>query len=273
MHEEAGMMAAESVGAESPAESPGKGATAQMNNAIDLHPAIIAIDGPAASGKSTVAEQLAQRLNFLYFDTGVMYRAVTWAVLQQGIEPNQEETVGEIAERIQIDIAPAGAEAADGRQSTVLVDGQDVTWQIRAPEIDQNVSAVSANPAVRRALTVQQRRIAQQYGTGRAEKPGVVMVGRDIGTVVLPDAPLKIYLDASQAERARRRHSEQQERGKTVAYEQVLADMQRRDQLDSQRALAPLRPADDALVLDTTDLSIEQVVARILELAGKKREN
>lgn len=243
-----------------------------MNTVSQLHPAIIAIDGPAASGKSTVADLLAQRLNFLYFDTGVMYRAVTWAVLQNALDPNQDEAVGAMAERTQIDVAPPGVDAQDGRQCTVLVGGQDITWQIRAPEIDQNVSTVSANPAVRQALTVQQRRIAQQYGTGRAEKPGVVMVGRDIGTVVLPDAPLKIYLDASQAERARRRFCEQKARGKSVEYAQVLEDMQRRDQLDSGRAVAPLRPAADAIVIDTTDLAIEQVVDRILELAAQETD-
>lgn len=233
-----------------------------------LQPAIIAIDGPAASGKSTVGDLLAARLDYLYFDTGIMYRAITWAVLYEGADPADEDAVGEVAGRVQIDIEPPANDCQDGRQCTVLVAGQDATWQIRTPRVDQNVSAVAANGAVRRALTKQQRRIAQQYGSGREEKRGIVMVGRDIGTVVVPDAPLKIYLSASDVERARRRYNEQLERGKEVALEQVLADIRRRDQFDSQRALAPLRPAEDAVVIDTTNLSAKAVVEKILEMMG-----
>lgn len=231
-----------------------------------LSPAVIAIDGPAASGKSTVGDQLAARLDFLYFDTGIMYRAVTWAVLREEIDPEQQAAVGEVAERVQIDIEPPAADAHDGRQCTVRIEGEDITWQIRTPRVDQNVSAVAANGAVRNALTEQQRRIAQEYSAGKGEKRGIVMVGRDIGTVVIPHAPLKVYLDASDEERARRRYSEQLERGKDADLSQVLADMRRRDQLDSQRDLAPLRPADDAVVIDTTNLSAEAVVDKIVEL-------
>ena len=232
---------------------------------------VIAIDGPAASGKSTVGYRLAQRLNYLYFDTGAMYRAVTWAALQRGLDLHDQEAIGELARRLHIQVrAPTPAEE-DGRQATVLVDGQDVTWAIRTPEVDQNVSVVAANPRVREALSAQQRRIGRQYGEGRGDKPGVVMVGRDIGTVVLPDAPLKIYLDAPVEERARRRYQELRQRGKEVSYEQVLADMRRRDKLDSERAIAPLRVAEDAVVLNTAGLSVDEVVERIYRMATEGR--
>ncbi len=235
---------------------------------------VIAIDGPAASGKSTVGYRLAQRLNYLYFDTGAMYRAVTWAALQQGLDLHDQEAIGELARRLHIEVRAPTPEEEDGRQATVLVDGQDVTWAIRTPEVDQHVSVVAANPLVRQALSAQQRRIGRQYGEGRGDKPGVVMVGRDIGTVVLPDAPLKIYLDAPVEERARRRYQELRERGKAVRYEQVLADMRRRDRLDSERAIAPLRVAEDAVVLDTAGLSVKQVVDRIyrLDMEGRPGE-
>ncbi len=232
---------------------------------------VIAIDGPAASGKSTVGYRLAQRLNYLYFDTGAMYRAVTWAALQQGLDLHDQEAIGELARRLHIEVRAPTPEEEDGRQATVLVDGQDVTWAIRTPEVDQHVSVVAANPLVRQALSAQQRRIGRQYGEGRGDKPGVVMVGRDIGTVVLPDAPLKIYLDAPVEERARRRYQELRERGKAVRYEQVLADMRRRDRLDSERAIAPLRVAEDAVVLNTAGLSVKQVVDRIYRLAMEGR--
>jgi cytidylate kinase len=228
---------------------------------------IIAIDGPAASGKSTVGYLLARRLNYLYFDTGVMYRAVTLAALQQHVDLQDQKAVGELARRLRIEVRAPSPTQEDGRQATVLLDGTDVTWAIRATEVDQNVSVVAANPQVRTALSTQQRRIGHQYGSGLGDKPGVVMVGRDIGTIVLPDAPLKIFLDAPVEERARRRHSELLARGKDVPFEQVLADMRRRDRLDSERAVAPLRVADDAIVLDTTGLSIDEVVDRIYALA------
>jgi cytidylate kinase len=216
-----------------------------------LKPSTIAIDGPAASGKSTIAELVAQRLNYLYFDTGVMYRAVTLAALEQGISIQDEAAVTALAERVCIDVTPPTID--DGRQYTVLADGVDVTWTIRTPEVNANVSAVSAYAGVRRALVAQQRRVA----AGKA----VVMVGRDIGTVVLPDADLKIYIDASVEERAKRRWKEVQARGQEAEYEAVLASMRRRDEIDSTREVSPLRAAEDACILDTTDLSIEEVLA------------
>ena len=217
---------------------------------------VIAIDGPAASGKSTVGEAVASRLGYLYFDTGAMYRAVTWLALERGVPVADEAQVTALAQAAEIDVLPPVQE--DGRQYTVLVDGEDVTWAIREPEVAGNVSQVSAYPGVRAALVAQQRRLASR---GR-----IVMVGRDIGTVVLPDAPLKIYLDASDQERARRRWQEEQARGGVRPYDAVLAEVRRRDEIDSTRQVAPLRPADDAVLLDSTHMTIEQVVEQVLRL-------
>lgn len=221
----------------------------------------IAIDGPAASGKSTLAERLAERLGYLYLDTGAMYRAVTLAALRTGIPVEDEQAVTALARTIALDIRPPTV--ADGRQYDVLLDGEDVTWAIRTEEVDAHVSQVSMYPGVREAMGRRQREIG---GRGR-----VVMAGRDIGTVILPQADLKIYLDASVDERARRRQQELAARGEERPYAEVLEAMRERDRLDSTRALAPLRPALDAAVLDTTGLTIDQVVARALELArGRK---
>lgn len=222
-----------------------------------MKPSTIAIDGPAASGKSTIGELLAQRLSYLYLDTGAMYRAVTWVALEQGIDIADEQAITALAERVEINITRPTVD--DGRQYTVYADGQDVTWQIRRPEVDANVSPVSAYPGVRQALTEQQRRIGRR---GR-----IVMMGRDIGTVVLPKADLKIYLEATVEERAHRRHREILDRGEESDYGEVLASMRRRDEIDSQREAAPLRPADDAIIIDTTDLSIAEVLDKVEELA------
>ena len=227
----------------------------------------IAIDGPAASGKSTIGALLAQALGYVYFDTGVMYRAVTWVALKRGIPIADEAAVTRLAETLPIEVVKPTLD--DGRQYTVYAGGEDVTWEIRRPETNQNVSPVSAYAGVRRALVAQQRRIGQ--------RGAIVMVGRDIGTVVLPEAELKIYLDADVAERARRRYREVIERqtGKMPQvidaddpeYAQTHADLIRRDRIDSSREVAPLRAAEDAIVIDTSDLSVEQVVARVLALA------
>ena len=223
--------------------------------------ATIAIDGPAASGKSTVGELLARSLGYLYFDTGVMYRAVTWAALSRNISTGDEAAVTELAERLRIDVTPPTV--GDGRQYTVLADGVDITWDIRTPEVNADVSQVSTYPGVRRAMVVQQRRVAI--------KGPVVMVGRDIGTVVLPDADLKFYLDASVEERARRRWQEEWARGEETDYEPVLASMRRRDDIDSHRKVSPLRVAADAVVLDTTGLSIDEVFAETQRLLEEQR--
>jgi CMP/dCMP kinase len=220
----------------------------------------IAIDGPAASGKSTLGKKLADALGYIFFDTGVMYRAVTWLALQRQVSVSDETAVTKLAESAEIDItAPS---KADGRSSDILADREDITWEIRRADVDQNVSQVSAYAGVRRALSAKQRRIGQ--------RGGVVMVGRDIGTVVLPEAPLKIYLDASVEERARRRTREIAGRGESADYEQILADLRRRDQIDSTRAVAPLRPADDAIILDSDNLDADQVLERVRTILNQK---
>lgn len=229
-------------------------------------PGVIAIDGPAASGKSTVGFAVAGLLNYLFFDTGAMYRVVTWAALHRSVDVHDADAVGLLAETLEISILPVG-NAQDGRHLTVLVDGRDVTWAVRSPQVDQNVSAVAAMPRVRTALSQHQRQIGGQYAQGHAGMDGIVMVGRDIGTVVLPDAPLKIYLDAPVAERAQRRFLELQKRGKSTSFAQVLANMQERDRIDSQRAIAPLRPAEDAHIISTTGLGVQEIVERIVALA------
>ncbi len=234
-------------------------------------PGVIAIDGPAASGKSTVGFVVAGLLNYLFFDTGAMYRVVTWACLDRGVDLHNADTVGHLAETIDIAILPSG-DAQDGRHLTVLVDDQDVTWAVRAPEVDQKVSTVAAIPRVRAALSQHQRQVGGQYAQGHAGMNGIVMVGRDIGTVVLPDAPLKIYLDAPVVERAQRRFLELEKRGKSPSFAQVLADMQERDRIDSQRAIAPLRPAPDAHIISTAGLGVQEIVERIVALANVNSE-
>ncbi len=220
------------------------------------YPQIIAIDGPAASGKSTVAELLAQKLGYLFFDTGLMYRAVTWAALQRLQKVTDETAVSSLAHTVEIDVRPASV--ADERKCDVLLDGQDITWEIRQAEVEAHVSQVSAYGAVRQAMTYLQRKIGQR---GR-----VVMVGRDIGTVVLPEAELKIYLDASVEERARRRFEEVRRRGMPADYTEILEAMRRRDQIDSTRAIAPLKPAEDAVLVNTDGMSIDEVVEKVFAL-------
>jgi cytidylate kinase len=222
-------------------------------------PSTVAIDGPAAAGKSTLARSLAAHLGYLYFDTGVMYRAVTLAALRAAIPVEDEPQVSAIAEQIAIDVQPASV--PDGRQYDVLLVGEDVTWAIRSPEIDAQVSKVSMYGRVRRAMTERQREIGRR---GR-----VVMVGRDIGTVVLPEAELKIFLKADVEDRAQRRYEELRARGEAAEYAAVLDSVQTRDQLDSTRDLAPLRPAGDASIVDSTELDPQQVLERVLELVAE----
>jgi cytidylate kinase len=221
-----------------------------------MPPKMIAIDGPAASGKTTLGRRLADYLGYLFVDTGVMYRAVTWAALQRGIDIHDEARVTALAEEVQIDILPPSQN--DGRFYDVRMDHQDITWEIRNPQVEAAVSIVSAYPGVRRALTVQQRRIGLR---GR-----VVMVGRDIGTVVLPEADLKIYLDASPEERARRRFAELQARGEAADYGAILQKVRERDQIDSTRQVAPLQAAPDAIHIDSDGLTAEEVFERVREL-------
>lgn len=219
-------------------------------------PSIIAIDGPVASGKSTIGKRLADALDYLFFDTGVMYRAVTWLALQRGLDSGDEAAITRLAQTVPIEVLPPSQ--ADGRACDVVVEGVDITWETRRPEVEANVSVVSAYPGVRRALSAQQRRIGQ--------RGNVVMVGRDIGTVVLPEADLKIYLDASAEERARRRYDEIIARGENADYDEILAKVLERDRIDSTRDVAPLRAAEDAIVLDSDKLNAEEVFRQILTL-------
>ncbi|MEM7117815.1 MAG: (d)CMP kinase [Chloroflexota bacterium] len=217
---------------------------------------VIAIDGPAASGKTTVGRMLAERLGWVFLDTGFMYRAATLAALRAGIELGDETAVTDLAAASDIGVRAVGEGEKDGRLYTVLLDGDDVTWEIRSPAVDANVSQVASYPQVRAEMVRQQRLFA--------ERGDCVMVGRDIGTVVLPNAPLKLYITASAEERARRRWHDRQAQGHEASYEAILADVIRRDDIDSNREHSPLRPADDAVILDSGNRSPEMVMEEIL---------
>ncbi len=217
------------------------------------HRQVIAIDGPGAAGKSTVARRLADQLDAMLFDTGALYRTVTLAAIRLGIRPSDANTLADLAGTLPIAFRPPSVR--DGRQVDVLLDGEDVTWAIRTPEIDTTVSEVSAHPAVRSALLGVQRSIAHDAR--------VVIVGRDIGTIVTPDAGVKIYLDASTEERARRRLVDLHERGIDATFDAVLADLEARDAFDSGRKTAPLKPAADAIVIDSDGRTIGEIVTEI----------
>ena len=227
-----------------------------MHKITSQTPSIIAIDGPAASGKSTIGLRLAEALGYIFFDTGVMYRAITWLALERGIDVHDEVAVTALAEETQIDVAPASK--SDGRACDVLVNGRDITPETRTRKVDANVSIVAAYRGVRKALSQQQRRVGQH---GK-----IVMVGRDIGTVVLPEADLKIYLDATAEERARRRYDEIIAQGGKTDYEGILKRVKERDRIDSTRDVAPLKAAEDAVVLDSDQLSADEVFEQILAL-------
>ncbi|HEY5153204.1 MAG TPA: (d)CMP kinase [Acidimicrobiales bacterium] len=205
---------------------------------------VIAIDGPAGSGKSTVAKALALRLDLDYLDTGAMYRSVAFAALRRGIDPEEPEQVAKVARDLDLRMATDG---------TIIVDGADATIEIRGPEVTRAVSIVAANPGVRDEMRQRQREWATKHGGG-------VMEGRDIGTVVFPDAELKVYLDASPEVRASRRSKEVSE----LAYETVASDLARRDALDQGRADSPLREADDAVVIDTSVMSVDEIITAVL---------
>ncbi|MCL4236859.1 MAG: (d)CMP kinase [Anaerolineae bacterium] len=213
-------------------------------------PSTIAIDGPAGSGKSSVSFALAQRLGYLFVDTGAFYRAVTLLALRAGKDLSDSDGVAALARSAALDIT--GDLGSDGRQCTVLANGEDVTWEIHSPQVDAHVSIVAANPGVRQAMLAAQRALAAR---GRA-----IMAGRDIGTVVLPDADLKIYIDASLEKRAERRYAQRVGSGEPADLAQISEGLRQRDTIDSQRDIAPLLRAPDAVYLDTTTLSFEQTV-------------
>lgn len=223
-----------------------------------LKPAIITIDGPAASGKSTLGALLAQELGYTYFDTGVLYRALTYLALHQDIEPTDVAALVRLAEQMNPDVAPPTLD--DGRQYTVTADGQDITWAIRAPEVERHVSVVSAHPEVRTALREQQRVIGRR---GR-----VVMVGRDTGSVVMPDADFKIFLRASAEERARRRYTELANQGREASYEKVFEDLQRRDTLDAQNTYQPT----DAYLVNSDGLTPADIVGELREILEQRAQ-
>ena len=214
-------------------------------------PTVVAIDGPVASGKTVVGNEVARRLGYRFIDTGLMYRAITWLALRDQIPLEDETALGRLAQNTTVTIEANGL-------ARVFANGAEVTPHLRLPEVDAAVSMVSQVAGVRRAMVAQQRRMA-------AEAP-VVMVGRDIGTNVLPDAPAKLFLEASAEERGRRRHRELQASGLTVSYQEVLTNMELRDTIDSQRTEAPLRPAEDAVLVPTDGLSVEEVVERVMEV-------
>lgn len=220
----------------------------------------MAIDGPASSGKSTVAKIIAKRFGYVYCDTGAMYRSVTWAALENGIDVSDTKQVIDLARRIKITFEPGQPD------QRVFVDGHEVTKDIRTEKIAANVSAVAAIPEVRAQMVEQQRQIAQAGG--------IVMDGRDIGTTVLPDAQVKVFLVASAHERARRRYEENLQKGlATQSLVELEAAIKLRDQKDSTRKVSPLTQAKDAILIDTTSLTIDQVVDEISALIKKNQDN
>jgi cytidylate kinase len=214
-------------------------------------PQLIAIDGPVAVGKSTVGRLLARKLGYRFIDTGAMYRALAWKALKLGVNLEDGEKLGELARSTTMEFSGEGG---------LLMDGREVSHELRHQSVEKGVSLVSRIAEVRQAMVAQQQAMAQD---GR-----VVMAGRDIGTVVLPRAGLKVYLEASAEERARRRYQELEEQRKGVDYASVLDDLKRRDAIDSQRAASPLRPASDAHIIDTEGLGVEEVVERLCALVG-----
>ena len=221
----------------------------------------IALDGPAAAGKSTVGRALADRLGLLYLDTGALYRALTVAALEAGVPVDDAGALAALAAATPLEVTPDAARPEGYR---VLAGGRDVSDRLRTRAVDGAVSAVSRHGAVRAALLPAQRAIADRHG--------IVMVGRDIGTVVLPDADLKIFLDASPEERARRRFRERLARGEAVRWSDVLEDVTRRDALDRDRAVAPLAEALDAVRVDTTDRPADEVLSALVALAAAAAE-
>ena len=219
------------------------------------HPLIIAIDGPSGSGKSTLGRMLARELGLLYIDTGSMYRAVALAVIESTVNESDDVAVGSLAERIDIDLG------GNPDSLRVSLNGQDVTERVRAEEVTRVSSIVSTIPAVRRAMVRRQRELG---------KRGAVMNGRDIGTVVFPDADVKFYLDANIRERAERRLAEEREINPGATYEQTLADITERDRRDTTREDSPLIAAEDAIIVDSTGMAIDDVFAKMMMIVRER---
>ncbi|MEA1959049.1 MAG: (d)CMP kinase [Chloroflexota bacterium] len=216
-------------------------------------PSTIAIDGPAASGKTTMSRLLAQRLGYRFIDTGAMYRALTWEAVGLGIDIEDEEALERLAEVTEMEFAPGGDEG-------IVVNGRYINPELRSPEVEYGVSPVAKVAGVRRVLVESQRSMAAGGN--------IIMAGRDIGTNVLTDADLKIYLDVSVKEQARRRYREIIGRGEEADYEKILASLVRRDEIDSKRALNPLKKAEDAYLINTDGMSVDEELAEILKLIG-----
>lgn len=214
----------------------------------------ITIDGPAASGKTSVGKKVADKLGLFFLDTGIMYRAVTLAALNLGISISDEKSISSLAENIVIEIN--NPTKNDGRINDIFVNNRDVTWEIRDQKVNENVSQVSTYRRVRKAMTLQQRRIG--------EKGNIVMIGRDIGTVVMPRAEWKFFLSASPEERARRRLLEMNKNDKSITFESIIKSIRERDEIDSSRELAPLKPADDAIIIDTDGKNCDEVTNLII---------
>ncbi len=221
----------------------------------------IAIDGPAASGKSAVGNKVAAALGLPFVDTGAMYRAITWLALRQGASLDDPAALAALAQGAPIRVAPPHPGSSE--PATILIDGLDATPHLREPDVERAVSIVSAVPEVRTVMVELQRRVASG---------AIVMAGRDIGTVVLPDAEVKVYLDASAEVRAKRRLPDLAARGERATLAEVLDGLRRRDRIDSSRAVAPLRPAADATVINTDALTVEQVVDQVLALVRGVRD-
>lgn len=217
---------------------------------------VVALDGPSGAGKSTVSKAVTKRLGLLYLDTGALYRAIGWKALETGVNAEDADAMARLCEQVDITLSPD----PDGG-SHVRVDGTDVTSLIRTPEVSLAAAAVSRHPVVRARLLALQQDMGKQGG--------VLLDGRDIGTVVFPDAEVKIFLTASPEERARRRYEELKKRGADVSYDDTLADVEARDEADRTRPVSPLKQAPDAVLVDSTELSFEQVVDRICELVGQ----
>ncbi|WP_197321202.1 (d)CMP kinase [Saccharomonospora sp. NB11] len=219
---------------------------------------VVALDGPSGTGKTTAARRLATESNAGYLDTGAMYRVATLAVLRAGVDPTDADAVVEAVRRARMEVA------TDPAAPTARLDGEDVSAAIRTEEVNRAVSPVSAVAEVRELLVAEQRRVIREVLDSRG---GIVVDGRDIGTVVTPDAPLKVFLTASADVRARRRTAQDAAEGREVSFEDVKASVERRDRLDSTRATSPLRAADDAVLLDTSELTVDEVTAKLSELA------